>query len=416
MTDATISRRPPADDAMIQALFAQRRPGHTLPQALYMDRRAYEFDIEAIFERCWLFAATEAELPRDGDTLTVPVGATSVIIVRGRDRVLRAFYDTCRHRGARLCQERKSRRSRFVCPYHQWTYGLDGRLIAAGRMHEGFDRDAHGLRPVHLQTVGGMIFIALAEDAPDFAPMTTAVEPLLRPFALASCKVAHQVDVLEKGNWKLVLENGRECYHCNAKHPDLMQRFRDITALRGPDPLAEAQRLRCEAMGLPSGPVQGWGWEAARSPLTEGTISFTTDGLPAVAKPLAPLPDRDIGSLRFATEPNSFSHVTSDYAVFFRALPVAPDETLVTLTWLVNGEAVEGVDYDLGRLTDLWWRTNDEDRELVENNQRGVASSGYRPGPYSAVAEPYVAAFTDWYCEAATAFLTRSAPLAVAAE
>lgn len=415
MADVTIPRRPAADDAVIRALFAQRRPGHTLPQALYVDPRAYAFDMEAVFERHWLFAATEAELPREGDTLTVPVGATSVIVVRGRDRVLRAFYDTCRHRGARLCQERNSRRSRFVCPYHQWTYALDGRLIAAGRMHEGFDRDAHGLRPVRLQTVGGLVFIALAEDAPDFAPLQTAVEPLLRPFDLASCKVAHQVDVLEKGNWKLVLENGRECYHCNAKHPDLMRCFRDITAFAGPDALADAQRLRCEAMGLPSGPVQGWGWEAARSPLTEGTISFTTNGRPAIARPLAALPDRDIGTMRFATEPNSFCHVTSDYALFFRALPVAADETLVTLTWLVNREAVEGVDYDRARLTELWWRTNDEDRALVENNQRGVSSSGYRPGPYSAIAEPYVAAFTDWYCEAAGAFLARSEPLAVAA-
>jgi Rieske 2Fe-2S family protein len=160
-----------------------------------------------------------------------------------------------------------------------------------------------------------------------------------------------------------------------------------------------------ERLGLPVGPVEGSWWQAMRFALNEGCISMTTDGLPAVSKLMCPVGDGDIGSLRWSLEPHSFSHACGDYAFMFSALPLGPCETLVVAKWLVRKDAVEGVDYDVERLTHLWNQTNLQDRDLVETNQRGVNAAGYTPGPYSPEAEALSLRFADWYCETATAFV-----------
>jgi Rieske 2Fe-2S family protein len=160
-----------------------------------------------------------------------------------------------------------------------------------------------------------------------------------------------------------------------------------------------------ELNGLAVGPFHGPWWQCERFALNEGSRSLTMDGGFAVSKLMCEASEGDIGSLRWAIEPHSFCHSTADTTVSFSAMPTAPNETVVTCKWLVHKDAVEGVDYDVERLTELWTVTNLQDRDLVELNQRGVNSVGYVPGPYCREAESLVLRFVDWYCEKAEAFI-----------
>ena len=156
--------------------------------------------------------------------------------------------------------------------------------------------------------------------------------------------------------------------------------------------------------------AEGPDFRAARLPLTNGARSMTLDGELAVRKPLGHGPTDSFGSLRWVHYPSTFNHALGDYAVLIRMLPLGPQETLVTTKFLVAREAVEGVDYDIDRLTRVWSVTNDEDKALVERNQAGVNSIGYRPGPYSPSLEAGIIKFADWYCAAMQAHLEARAP------
>jgi Rieske 2Fe-2S family protein len=388
----------------IDALVRSRRPGHSLPQALYNDPDAFAFDMDAIFSRSWLLLGFEAELPKPGSYMATTIGKWPVLVVRDRTGQLRAFHNSCRHRGAQICADGRGASARLVCPYHRWTYELTGQLVHAGRMGDDFDPSQHTLTPIHVESVGGVLFICLAQTPPPIADLREKFEPLIAPHNLKDAKVAYESTLIEKGNWKLVMENGRECYHCPGQHPELSASF-PVSASAyfdfGEDSHARDYRGRMTALGLPMGPVRGEWWEATRFPLNEGYASMTLDGRPASTKLMCEAGGGDIGSLRLAVEPHAFFHAYGDHVFLFSALPTGPNETLVIAKWLVHKDAVEGVDYDIDHLKALWTITNLQDRDLVENNQRGVNSPGYRPGPYSEDAERLVIDFVDWYCRRA---------------
>ena len=396
------------DKDKMRRLFEDRTPGYSLPQALYNDAEVFAFDLEAIWRRSWLLAATEADLPRPGSYLSTNVAATPVIILRDREGVVRAFHNSCRHRGAQICAEGKGKSNRLVCPYHKWTYELSGELVSATRMDEGFDTADFPLAPIRCEVLEGVIYLALSDDVEDFTPFREAFGPLLAPHTLGKAKLAYEATITEKGNWKLVMENARECYHCATGHPELSRSFPVDT--RGyfdyrDDPRETEFMARMEKLGLPTGPVDGDWWQARRFPLNEGFVSMSMDGQPSVKKAMTASGSFDIGSLRWALEPNTFCHAVGDYTVLFLCEPVGPQETSVTVKWLVHADAVEGVDYDPKALSYLWDTTNLQDRDLVELNQRGVNAVGYRPGPYSSEAEVLVLRFIDWYCAKAVDFL-----------
>jgi Rieske 2Fe-2S family protein len=197
------------------------------------------------------------------------------------------------------------------------------------------------------------------------------------------------------------MENARECYHCAVRHPELALTF----PVRGRRPvqfadvqLFERFRTRMAEVGLTAGPVEGAWWNAMRFPLNDGAVTLSMDGKPACAKLLCDIAGGDIGSMRWALEPHCFAHATSDVVFMFSAMPIGPEETAIISKWLVHKDAVEGVDYDLEKLTELWTKTNLQDCDLCENNQQGVNSLGYTPGPYSEEAEALVIRFSDWYC------------------
>jgi Rieske 2Fe-2S family protein len=392
----------------MRALIEARREGFSLPQALYLSPAAYEFDLEAIFSRSWLQAGLESEIPNTGDYLTYPVGRSSVIVIRDSRGGINAFFNTCRHRGAQICGDRQGHVVRLVCPYHQWSYDLQGRLAQAPRMHEGFDVSGYRLQPVRVETVAGVIFICLSDHPPDFGPFRAALEPMLEPHELRHAKVVHTATLTAKANWKLVMENARECYHCRVSHPQLMRSFRDFTVKdpSGKPPEWEVRfRERCEAIGLKCEESIGPWYEVGRYPLGDGVLSYTMDGRPAVAKKLGRVDHGDVGTMWWGVNPHCFNHVTGDYAFFFQAMPTGPQETRITGRWIVHKDAVEGVDYDLRRLTEVWDATDIQDCALAENNQRGVNSLAYTPGPYSQVTEDLVLRLTNWYCATAQDFL-----------
>ena len=396
------------DLSRIRALLDQRRDGHTLPQAFYNDPDILRFDMEAIYGRSWIMVGFEVELPEPGSTLATTVGRNPVVVVRGRDGQLRAFHNSCRHRGAQICAPGAARRPRLVCPYHQWSYDLEGRLVNAPRMPDWFAPSEHSLRPVALRTVAGTVYICLADDPPDFDDFHDAFAPMLAPHQLHRAKLAHEMTLVERANWKLVMENARECYHCTTNHPEL-----SVTFPVGRRALSEEEQAdinssfaaRMAEQGLPSDPVEGAWWQAGRFSLNPGTRSMTFDGQPCVAKPILDVGNGDVGSLRWALEPHSFAHAVGDYVFMFSAMPTGPEETVVTAKWLVSQDAVEGVDYTVPGLTELWDKTNLQDRALAENNQRGVNSVGFVPGPYSENAESLVLRFVDWYCAKARSYV-----------
>jgi Rieske 2Fe-2S family protein len=390
------------DASRILGMLEHSTGATTLPQAFYTDADVYEFDVAAVFSRSWLMIGFEAELPETGSYLALSVGKNPVFVVRGRDGVIRGFHNTCRHRGAQICADGHGRQPRLVCPYHKWTYELDGRLIGAARMPEDFGLADHGLRALRVECLAGCLYIALGEGAPDFAPFRAAVAPLLAPYHMADAKVAFESTLIEKANWKLVMENARECYHCAACHPELKRTYpvmvgRDFGATDYNRQFAD----RMEKLGLAATPIEGSWWHAERYALNPGMESLSMDGKAVVKRRLIGMEGAGLGALWWATEPNNFCHAFSDYAFMFCAIPVGPQETRVVSKWLVHQDAVEGVDYTFESLTEAWTKTNLQDRDLAENNQRGVNGLGYTPGLYSPEAEDFVIRFGDWYRDAA---------------
>ncbi|TPW30235.1 aromatic ring-hydroxylating oxygenase subunit alpha [Pararhizobium mangrovi] len=390
----------------LDELLAHRVPEFSLERPFYTDPEIYERDLETIYYREWLYAIPACQLTKTGAYTRIKVGVYNVLLVKGGDGTIRAFHNSCRHRGSVLCQASNGQVAKLVCPYHQWTYELDGRLLWARDMGADFDASRYNLRPVHMRELCGLIYICLADEAPDFDAFADLARPYLEIHDLNRAKVAHSSTIVEKGNWKLVWENNRECYHCSGMHPALCRTFpldpEIVAGTAAPGHLSPAMTAhfeRCVAAGAPAEfQLGGEGqYRLVRMPLQAGALSYTMDGKPAVSRPLGHVGLPDAGSLLKFHYPSTWNHFLPDHAVTFRVLPLGPEETEVTTTWLVDRDAVEGVDYELDRLTQVWTETNDEDRQVVEANQHGINSPAYLPGPYSPVHETGVEQFVDWY-------------------
>lgn len=394
------------DLSRVKHLLSERQFGHTLPQPFYVDPELFAFDMKAIFETSWLMIGFDIELPSAGSYISMNVGRSPIVILRDREGGIRGFFNSCRHRGAQICKPGAGTARRLVCPYHQWTYDLEGKLVFAKDMPESFDPTQHSLKPIHVEVVAGSIYICLADNPPPFEEFKTALVPLLAPHDITNAKVAFEATLVEKANWKLVMENARECYHCSACHPELAVTFpvESTAYFEDEDDSLGKFQARMKEAGLPVGPVEGAWWQAMRFPLKGDCVSVTADGKSAVTKPMCTIANGNVGSLRWALEPHSFAHAVGDYLFMFSAMPTAPEETVVTAKWLVHKDAVEGVDYTIENLTAVWNATNLEDRALAENNQLGVNSIGYVPGPYNQVPEELVLRFADWYCSKADAY------------
>ncbi|UQG56197.1 aromatic ring-hydroxylating dioxygenase subunit alpha [Marinobacter sp. M3C] len=393
--------------SVMAEMLQSRRQTFSLPQALYNDARMFRLDMEEIFEKEWIFAGMTCEIPTKGSYITVEVGSNSVIVMRDNTGAVRGFYNVCRHRGSRLCSKAQGKVAKLVCPYHQWTYELDGRLLYAGsNMGDAFDPSEYGLKPVYVKTGGGFILICLAEDPPAVDDFLATLGEYLEPYDMDNVKVAAESTLVEKANWKLVVENNRECYHCSAAHPELLNSLQEFDDTEDPRATPEYKALVARKQAEWSAQNIPWKLQRfgqrnrlTRTPLLEGTVAMTMDGKPACKKLMGRIQNPDMGSLRILHLPNSWNHFMGDHAVVFRVLPLGPQETVVTTKWLVHKDAVEGVDYDLTHMRRVWDATNNQDRRLVEENQLGINSRAYQPGPYSETYEYGVIDFVQWYSE-----------------
>ena len=389
-------------------LLQQHNPLYTLDQPFYTDEEIFQADLENIFYQRWIFAIHDFEIPKTGDYLTYQFGTCNVVLVRDKSGQISAFHNSCRHRGSRVCNQEKGNTHRFVCPYHHWTYDLSGSLIYAKNMGDDFNVANFSLKKVHCATIGTEVFICIAATPPDITQFKQTVDPYLLPHSHHPLKVAHQATIIEKGNWKLVIENNRECYHCSVNHPELCVSYSDDPAVTGkisPDSsegFVAAHWQKCESYGLPSKFAAGEDatYRVARMPLIGNNESFTLNGKVACKKPLTQANDKKLGSTMFYCYPNTWSHYLSDHIITFRVTPISATVTKVTTKWIVRADAIEGKNYDLENLIKVWEATNDQDRILVERNQLGINSPAYTPGPYSNSDEEAVREFIQWYAQA----------------
>jgi len=401
----------------VASLVERRVPGMTLEAPFHLSEEVFALDVEAIFARHWIFVATEAEVPEAGDYVTIDVGPHSIIVVRDDDEQVRALRNVCRHRGSRVLHEPRGSVGNIVCGYHQWTYATDGTLLSAGQQRAGFDKSCYALKQVAVRSVEGLVFVCLAADPPeDFDDVAARVRPYLAPHQLRRTKVAAQEDLVEDGNWKLVMENNRECYHCDAGHPELTCTFfptygyevdeiptRLLPAhARYVEAEADLERA-CEERGIPHEPIEELtgrptAFRVQREALDGAGESYTRDGSAASRRLLGDLDTPRLGRLSLHVQSNSWFHFCADHAVAFSVLPLGVDRTLVRTTWLVHEDAVEGVDYDVATLTDVWRHTNEQDGAFVARAHAGVRDPAYEPGPY-APSEGQVDDFVTWYVE-----------------
>ena len=401
--EGTAAERFDEGDAGIAALIAQQPAGRSLRRAFYADPQVFRRDVERIFMRHWLCAGHESAAPQVGDFFLVEVASESAIIVRGEDGRLRALANVCRHRGSRLCAEKSGHAKIFVCPYHAWSYGLDGGLRAARHMPESFDRLAHGLKPLHLRVIEGLVFISFAETPLGLNRAEIALRSCYGPHGWSGARVAHRELYPIEANWKLAVENYLECYHCAPAHPE----YSRLHALEQPLPRIEKlnarMRERSAALGIDIPVHDHWtpsaeGDEAVygfRYALYDGVETGSPDGLP-VAPLMGRFKDYDGGATSTHLGPASFFLAYADHGVIYRFIPKTLATCELEVVWLVRGEARPGADYDSGKLTWLWKVTSEADKRIIEQNQLGVNSRYYEPGPYTPM-EQNTRRYVDWY-------------------
>ncbi len=381
----------------LASLIAAQQPGHAMAQGFYTSQTVWDADRRAIWGREWQLAGHISELPEAGDYLLFEVLKESVIIVRGANGTLRAFANVCRHRGSRLCLERLGNVRRFTCPYHAWVYNLDGSLFNARQLDGTHDLSLH---PIAIEVLSGLIYVSLSDNPPGFAQIRAAMEPVLRPFDLARTRIAHRASYAVRANWKLLLENYNECYHCAGAHPE----FARSHATHMPDnriqPLNDALKARSAAFGLPTDfidGIRGGGTDHAynRYALLEGYDTGSQDGT-ALAPLLGSVTGYDGGASDAYVGMLNPMLIYCDHAVLYRFIPTDKDHCTQEIIWLVHADAREGRDYTLDRLTWLWDVTTRADKRIVEDNAAGVASRFYTPGPLVGM-ERYVSRFIDTY-------------------
>jgi phenylpropionate dioxygenase-like ring-hydroxylating dioxygenase large terminal subunit len=380
----------------------QWQVGFSLPQKCYMDEEIFRHDLDFLADE-WIIVDHGSRIPGVGNFFTIDVGADSIIVIRGADDVVRAFYNVCRHRGSLLCTETSGTVKALICPYHAWTYDLTGMLKGAALMPTGFDRKDYSLKACHCREVHGLIVINLSREAPrDLQRLAEPVIPFLVLHGIKTAKIAARRSYPTAANWKLVVENFSECYHCLAAHPTYASvhstsRMLAVGAGFGSaDEGLTQQFLPAYEEWAAYSRSLGYPVNRTRKPIGPGKFTASEDGQP-VSRLMGDFNEYDGGStgINFGSHTGNLS-ANNDYAVIFRFLPRSVSSTDVEAIWLVDEDAREGTDYDVERLIRLWDVTLREDKMITENNQRGVSSKAYEPGPYSRQ-EQNLVRFTQFY-------------------
>ncbi len=334
----------------------------TLAQRFFVAADVFDEEQEKIFAGRWVLVGHQSEIARPGDFFLGDVAGESLIISRDRDDVVRGFYNVCRHRGTRLCEEARGHAAAIQCPYHAWTYGLDGRLVGAPHMDEvnEFRNEEFSLHPVNLAIWEGFIFVNLGDDP---TPLEEWFAPLARKFShwnLAKLRSVKRVEYDVKANWKLMFENYSECYHCPGVHPMLSK----------VSPYDSAEN------DLTEGPCLGGFMK-----INTGK-SLTMSG-EACALRIGNREAEEERVFYYSIFPNMLLSMHPEYVMVHQLWPQSPERTLIVCDWFFHPEAAERADFNPEDAIEFWDVTNKQDWHVCELSQQGIASRAYEPGPYS---------------------------------
>ena len=341
-----------------------RQGARTLPGRYYTSAEVFAAEQDKVFARHWICVGRTGDVGR-GEYALVDVAGESIIVLRDQGGTLRAFFNVCRHRGTRLCEASRGHLSETIqCPYHAWTYGLDGRLIGAPHMNEveGFDKKDFPLHAVRLEEWSGFGFVSLSAEAPPLAETLAPLGGRFDRFNLAALKKVRRIEYDVAANWKLILQNYNECLHCPTIHPELTTKLPYTSG----------------ANDLVDGPFLG-GYMEIKAPHQSATMSGRTCALP-----LGELGEDDRHrAFYYALFPSMMLSLHPDYAVYYTVWPLTPTTSRVVCEWMVHPEAPNAAGYNIADAEEFWDRTNRQDWHICEQSQLGISSRAYQPGPYS---------------------------------
>jgi glycine betaine catabolism A len=350
-----------SDSSFVRASVPQ--PVYTLPGRYYTAPELYAAEQERIFARRWACVGRSEEVANPGDYVLVELAGESLIVVRDRAGKLHAHYNVCRHRGTRMCQVPSGRFGETIqCPYHAWTYSLDGRLVAARHMQEtpGFDRSDWPLHSAAVAEWEGFVMLNIGAEPEPFEAAFASMIGRVSRWGTANLRRGARIDYDVAANWKLIVENYSECYHCPLIHPEL--------AALSP-------------------------WQSGRNDLSEGPFlggymqlaheSMTVDGMRR-RPPLPGLLPDDLGRVwYYALFPNLLLSLHPDYVMAHTLWPKGPGQTRIVCEWFFDSTTLAKGDFDSSDAVEFWDKTNRQDWHVCELSQLGVSSRAYTPGPYA---------------------------------
>ena len=369
-------------------MLQQTHPG--LPAHWYYDPQHFAREMSAIWQQQWICVGRESDWPESGSYQVIPIGEQNILVLRSESAELKAFHNTCRHRGSVLCEQASGQlqQGRIVCPYHAWTYDLEGRLQRTPRRVETEDFDASGysLYGVALQTWGGFVFISLAESPKcSLAEFLGQEVSALQNWPLDKLQLAHREAHEVASNWKIFWENFLECYHCPGIHPELCRLVPMYSqGFNSPEDF--------EALGreLPT--------PAGRF-LREGAETWAEDGvsgLPLIDGPTEA--ERALGMIFVTLIPTMFVVAHQDYVRSVRVMPLGPETTRLTIDWLLPASSMNAEPALISKMTNFSRQVVKEDARACELNQQGLRSSRHQQGVLMPQ-EHDVLGFNNWVRE-----------------
>ncbi|GAA4558936.1 aromatic ring-hydroxylating oxygenase subunit alpha [Planotetraspora kaengkrachanensis] len=354
----------------------------TLPGGHYTDENVFALEQARVFESMWTCVVRAADLAKPGAFKTVQVGRESVLVTRARDNSIRAFLNVCRHRGARIRTEECGEVKRaFQCPYHAWTYDLEGKLIAAPNLTKmpDIDRVEYGLINVHVREWLGYVWVNLSDEPVPFEEEVQGqiVERLgdlgsIENYDIPNLGLARRTVYDVKSNWKLIVENFMECYHCATIHPELTEVIPEF------------------ADGLATQLSVGHGAEFG-----EDIEGFTVDGSAGADRIDGVSEDQDRRYYGLTVKPLMFLNLVPDHVILHRMFPLAVDRTVVECDWLFRKDVVDS-GRDLDASIELFHRVNVQDFEACERTQLGMGSRAYAKGGVLVPSEHHIGGFHEW--------------------
>ena len=377
----------------------------SLPQKHFVSPEVFAEEQKKIFSKQWLLVGHQNQLEKSGDFFLATITGESVIVTRDQRSQVRGFYNVCRHRGTRLKEDACGHTSAIQCPYHAWTYALDGRLIGAPHMDEvaGFDKADYSLHTANLALWEGFIFVNLADggtrlrseatarQAPgDFISLERWFAPLAGEFShwnMSILRPAKRIDYDVRANWKLMFENYSECYHCPGVHPMLSKVSPYDSA---ENDLAEGPFLG-GFMKINPGKSLSMSGNTCALPIRAGNKELAT------ASPSGGGPDHDYQVVfYYSIFPNMLLSLHPEYVMVHQLWPQSPERTLIVCDWFFHPDAFTRKDFKPEDAIEFWDMTNKQDWHVCELSQQGIASRAYEPGPYSS-REKIPAAWDEYY-------------------